>query len=183
MDVRERRAGKRITGSVTFGTRGRLGEDFVSSVEYDYLLWVMVTAYALHIVEEYQYNWRAWATSTLHLDVDWRDFYLTNGCVIVLGISAAMIGWRAPWLSLTFPALALINAVFFHILPTIRTRVFSPGLVTAVLLFLPISGWVYYGAYRDGVATVSSVSLSVVGGALLMAYPIVLLLTKGRFDS
>lgn len=154
----------------------------MQNLEHEYLLWIMVIAYALHILEEYQYNWRAWAITTIHLDVDWNDFYLTNSCVIILGISAAMIGWQAPWISLVFPAVALINAIFFHILPTIRTRVFSPGLITAVLLFLPITSWIYYGAYLDGVATVPSIILSIAGGGLLMAYPIVLLRTKDRFN-
>ena len=35
-----------------------------------------------------------------------------------------MIGWRLPEVSLTFPALALVNATFFHIGPTLVQRAF-----------------------------------------------------------
>jgi hypothetical protein len=48
-----------------------------------------------------------------------------------------MIGWRLPEVSLTFPALALINSLFFHIGPPLVQRRFSPGTITAALLFLP----------------------------------------------
>ena len=48
----------------------------------------------------------------------------------------------------------LVNAVLFHIVPVAVTRVFSPGLFTAVVLFLPVASWAYWGAWRDGVLTV-----------------------------
>ena len=59
------------------------------------------------------------ARCTLKLDLTWSDFYVINAIVVVTGISTAMIGWRLPEVSLTFPALALINSLFFHIGPTL----------------------------------------------------------------
>lgn len=140
-------------------------------------------AYALHILEEHTLNWLSWARSTLKLDLTWSDFYVTNAIVVVAGISTAMIGWRLPEVSLMFPALALINALFFYIGPTLVQRRFSPGTITAVLLFLPVGIWSYYGAYLDGVLTLRASVLSTLGGALLMAYPIVLLRLKGRLPN
>lgn len=123
-------------------------------------------------------DWKGWAFKALHLDVRWQDFYLTNAVVIVLGIGTSMIGWNAPYISLMFPALALINAIFFHIIPTIHQRIFSPGLITAIFLFLPLASFSYYGAYLDGVLNATCVVVSLVGGIILMAYPIVLLKAK-----
>ncbi len=119
----------------------------------------------------------------MKLDLTWSDFYVTKAIAVVTGISTAMIGWRLPEVSLTFPALALINALFFHIGPTLVQRRFSPGTITAVLLFLPVGIWSYYGAYLDGVLTLKASVLSTLGGALLMAYPIVLLRLKGRLPN
>ena len=118
---------------------------------FAFVLWLMLFAYALHILEEHTLNWLGWARSTLKLDLTWSDFYVTNAIVVVAGISTAMIGWRLPEVSLMFPALALINALFFHIGPTLVQRRFSPGTITAVLLFLPVGIWAYNGAYLDGV--------------------------------
>lgn len=147
---------------------------------HEYLLWIATLAYAVHVMEEYEYNWRDWARSVLRLPVDWPMFYLTNAAVILLGVVCAMVGWRLPELSLTLPALMTINAIFFHILPTVVKRHFSPGLITAVILFLPVSWWVWCGARADGVLTPRVLLCSLGGGALLMAFPIVLLKTKDR---
>ncbi len=148
-----------------------------------FVLWLMLFAYALHILEEHTLDWLGWARFTLKLDLTWADFYVTNAIVVVAGICTAMIGWRLPEVSLMFPALALVNAVLFHIGPTLVQRRFSPGTITAVLLFLPLGIWSYYGAYLDGVLTIQTGVLSVLGGAVLMAYPIVLLRLKGRLPS
>lgn len=119
----------------------------------------------------------------MKLDLTWSDFYVINAIVVVTGISTAMIGWRLPEASLMFPALALINSLFFHIGPTLVQRRFSPGTITAALLFLPVGIWAYYGVYLDGVLTIRAGVLSALGGVLLMAYPIVLLRIKGRLPN
>jgi hypothetical protein len=109
-------------------------------------LWVATAAYGLHVMEEFTFDWKNWANRVLKLPVDWSTFYVTNAIVIVLGVAAAEIGWQMPALSLAFPALMIINAVLFHIVPFIAKKKFSPGLITAVILFLPLGGWIFYGA-------------------------------------
>ena len=103
---------------------------------------------------------------------------MVNAIVIVLGVSCAMVGWKLPAAALVFPAFMLVNAILFHIVPVIVTRVFSPGLFTAVILFLPVGGWAYWGAWRNGVLTAGAVIISGVVGFLLMMLPIVLQKTK-----
>jgi hypothetical protein len=147
-------------------------------MSHEYVLWIALAAYGLHILEEYELNWRDWARSILGLPVDWESFYIVNALVVVLGASCAFVGWRQPWFSLSFAALMLINATIFHVLPTIRTRVYSPGLATAVALFYPVAIWTYLAARADGALTTAGLLLSVVGGAALMASPIVLLKIK-----
>ena len=43
--------------------------------------WLALAAYALHILEEFAFDWRNWARTALHLPVDWPDFYVTNAVV------------------------------------------------------------------------------------------------------
>lgn len=144
------------------------------------LLWLATACYGIHILEEYQLDWRDWARTALGLPVEWSDFYVVNALVIVLGIVAANLAtW--PALALAFPALMLINATFFHILPFIRMRGrFSPGLFTAVVLFYPVGIACYWRAAADGVLSATVLIGSLVLGALLMASPIVLLLIKDK---
>jgi hypothetical protein len=142
---------------------------------YEYLLWLLPLAYAAHVLEEKQFNWKDWAGKLMGMQLGWDFFYLVNAAVIVTGFITASIGWRAPAISLLMPAQVLINAVFFHILPTLRHRVVSPGTLTAVLLFIPAVLAVYWGAAQDGVLTPANLLISVILGALVMAYPVILL--------
>lgn len=48
-------------------------------------------------------------------------------------------------------------------------------VITATLLFMPISIWIYYGAYLDGILTGYVGVISFILGGLLMASPIVFL--------
>jgi len=108
------------------------------------LLWLATAAYGVHILEEYQLNWRDWARAVIGLPVEWSDFYVVNALVIVFGIVAANLAGHSPGIALSFPALMLINATFFHVLPFARSgRRFSPGLATAVVLFQSASPATY----------------------------------------
>src|SRR6185437_7208914 len=74
-----------------------------------------------------------------------------NALVIVLGIVAANLARHHPGIALAFPALMLINATFFHVLPFARTAGrFSPGLITAIVLFYPIGIACYWRASHGG---------------------------------
>jgi hypothetical protein len=150
-------------------------------MSHAYILWIATMAYALHIVEEYTFDWKNWAINVIKLPVTWVHFAVVNGVVIVLGISCSSVAWSLPAYALSLPALMLINATFFHVLPFLTTKGrFSPGLGTAILLFYPISIWAYYGAYQDGVLSTSTLILSFIIGALLMASPIVMLKLRLR---
>ncbi len=75
----------------------------------------------------------------------------------------------------------LINATFFHILPTLRTGGrFSPGLFTAIVLFWPVGIACHWRTAADGALGTGTLVGSLVLGALLMASPIVLLKIKNR---
>ena len=149
-------------------------------MNHEIWLWVATAAYGLHALEEFMLDWKDWANKVLKLPVDWPIFYVVNALVVVLGIIASIIGWRLPALSLAFPALMLINAVFFHILPFVVKKKFSPGLISAVVLFLPLGIWLFYGADKDGVLSAMTAVGAFALGAGLMAYPIILLKLKDK---
>ncbi|MEA1053660.1 HXXEE domain-containing protein [Lamprobacter modestohalophilus] len=145
-------------------------------MSHDYILWIATFAYAFHVVEEYMFDWKNWAINVIKLPLNWVHFSVVNAVVIIFGISCSSVAWSLPAYALSLPALMLINATLFHVLPFIKTKGrFSPGLGSAVLLFYPISIWAYYGAYLDGVLTVSTLTISFIIGAILMASPIVML--------
>lgn len=152
---------------------------------HEWVLWVLLTASALHVVEERGLGWQGWAARTLAPRIGvtptWADFWATNGLLIVFGVSAAAVGWRAPGFALAFPAVCLVNAVFFHLLPSLRARRPNPGLFTAVLLYLPIGIWAYVAADADGVLSTATLVGSALLGTLAMASVVVVLMAQPRF--
>lgn len=145
------------------------------------LLWICTIAYGIHALEEFMLDWRDWARAVIKLPVTWPDFYVVNSLVVVLAICCAQVAATQPALALALPALMLINATFFHVLPMITTRGrYSPGVFTAVVLFYPLGFWAYERALSTSAVTARGVILSFVIGALLMASPIVLLHIKSK---
>jgi len=71
--------------------------------------------------------------------------------------------------------------VFFHILPVVRTKGrFSPGLATAAVLFLPLGIAMWRQAAIEGVLDPATATLAILGGAALMAYPVVMLRLRSK---
>jgi hypothetical protein len=148
---------------------------------HEYVLWIATAAYGFHILEEYELNWQGWAVRVLKLPVDWNSFYVVNPLVALFGICSAMVGWRRPEFALSFPAVMIVNATVFHVVPVLRTGFFSPGVVTSLILFFPIAACCYYGAWLDGALDALTVITSAVRGVLFMALPVVLLKIR-RWD-
>ena len=79
----------------------------------------------------------------------------------MLGICAAQLAATQPAIALAFPALMLINATFFHVLPMILTRGrYSPGIFTAVIFFYPLGYVAFHRALSAGASSSFSPSSS-----------------------
>ena len=140
------------------------------------VFWLCWLAYCLHVIEEYDLGWQPWAVQVLGLPVTWGDFYITNGfAVMPIGLIAGSVGWGIPALSLLLPGLMVMNAVFFHIAPSLFSGAYSPGLLTAIALFLPLGAWCMLTAFFHFRSTLK---LVIPASALLMAFPVVILKLK-----
>ena len=133
----------------------------------EWTLWVVAAACPLHGTEEFFTGWQDWAREALGIVIPAGRFLAANALLILAALLLARLGWRRPVLSLLIPSLTLVNAVIFHILPTIVESRVSPGVYTATLLYLPFSSWALVGAARDGVPR-KAIATAFVAGALLM---------------
>lgn len=138
-------------------------------------LWLCVPVYALHIMEEQALDWLAWAHSIGMMFPGWSSFYVTNAAVIVIGVTTAMLGWRMPAYALTFPALMVINALLFHLLPSITSGHPNPGCISATVFFLPLALQTFRDAWRAGVRSgrTYAAAFGMAGG--LQLWPVLLL--------
>ena len=133
----------------------------------EWTLWVVAASCALHVAEEYLTGWQAWARQTLGIVMPTAPFLAANAVLVAAAVVLARVGWRRPELSLVIPSATWVNGVFFHILPTLVQGRVSPGVYTAVLLYLPFSSWALIGAARDGVPR-KAIATAFVTGTLVM---------------
>lgn len=143
---------------------------------YDYILWICVAVYAIHIAEEKVLDWKKWFDpKTIQFKLGSSDFFVMQGIKLIIGFCCAMVSWRNASFSLLFPALILLSAIFSHIIPAIKMRKFNPGLLTSIFLLLPVGLWAYHGASRDMILTPMAIVLSILFGALVKWSPRVFL--------
>ncbi len=141
-------------------------------------LWTLPLVYGLHVMEEQSFGWVAWANHQ-GLAFDWPDFFLTNAMVVTFGICAAAIGHRKPALSLSYPALMLINGTIFHLVPTVLSGRPNPGFLTALLLFLPLGFILLRDARRSG-SPWTTIGAAFAIAAALQLFPLLLLALRTR---
>ncbi|MGA7395951.1 MAG: HXXEE domain-containing protein [Solirubrobacterales bacterium] len=151
---------------------------------HSWVLWVGVIAAVIHVLEEYALGWVAWANHELGprlgIEVTETGFLLSSVSLVFGALAGAAIGWWGPAISLAIPALFVINAVFFHMLPSARTERIIPGTISAVFIYLPVAAWMYWAAAEDGHLSFGTFILSFILGAAFMAWPIALLYLKDR---
>jgi hypothetical protein len=133
----------------------------------EWTLWVVAASCAIHVAEEYFTGWQEWARESLGIVLPTTLFLFMNAVLVIAAVLLARVGWKRPALSLVIPAATLVNAIFFHILPTIVQNRVSPGVYSATLLYLPFSSWAFLGAWRDGVPK-RAMAVALIFGTLMM---------------
>ena len=89
------------------------------------------------------------------------------GSVWGASVLAVVFGRRRPLIALSAYGIPLVNA-FSHGVGAVREQAYNPGLLTAVLLFLPASVWALRVGLQAGIGA-TGVAAIVVGGVLTHA--------------
>ena len=92
---------------------------------------------------------------------------LVNTAFVWLPIAlAAFFPQTLRWVGLAWVGLTLINGII-HIVTTIRLRIYNPGLVTSIVLFLPFTIYVLVLEVERGALSGADVGLIALYGILL----------------
>ena len=150
-----------------------MSTDALNRQAFRRLIWLMPTAFALHIVEEYRGGFPAWVTHVLGGSFNNRAFAYNNAAffVILAGLTVWVVrsGSRlAVFLLIAWGSGNIFWDGLFHVLTTAKYDRYSPGLITSSVLYLPISLIV-------GAATLQSKALSVKGFLCALAIGLSLL--------
>ena len=99
--------------------------------------------------------------------VDIDGVALVNIGYVWLPLALAVAGPESlRWLGLGWIGLTLVNGIT-HIASSVRFRVYNPGLVTSIVLFLPFTIWALAHEVNAGLLTGGEVAMLVVAGVLL----------------
>ena len=138
----------------------------------DWVRWAPLGAASLHIVEEFVFpgGFAAWDRryrSGIANSITPRLHIIVNGLLLILCYDAgAWSGTRAgAALWLTVSALLFSNALW-HLRGAIKTRSYSPGMVTGSLLYIPLTIFGYARFLRSGQASMTTALIAfAVGGS------------------
>ncbi len=133
------------------------------------LLWLFVPAYLIHLAEEWFGGFPHWVAIIAGRPVPGAAFLVINGIAIVLlvvGIRSATRTEDSGWIAVAVAAIALINTVF-HASGLILTGTYSPGLISAVVLYVPLGSLVMVRALSQ--AARATIARGVAAGVILHA--------------
>jgi len=149
-------------------------KELLAFAEMPAAIFVFCLLYALHMVEEFTLGFVKWADRYLGR-FDWTQNLIGNAGFFLFLTLACYLYYRDPaghlWVGMAAAMWVLSNA-FVHIVATILSGEYSPGVVTATVLYLP--GGIYFLAYwgSRGLLTWGNTILSfAVGGVVFMLLP------------
>lgn len=135
----------------------------------------LLVVYLLHQIEEHLWPGGFRQFANAHMFRSGKDDWpvtidgvaLVNTAFVWLPIVLAVLYPTAlRWVGLLWIGLTLINGII-HIVTTIRLHIYNPGLVTAIVLFLPFTIFALALEVARGALTGAEVGLIAVGGILL----------------
>ncbi len=104
--------------------------------------WLFPATYALHILEEFGggEGFAAWMARVAGVELEARQFLVWNALALLLmalGVVLAARFRHLRWILLAYGVAFLLNALS-HLAATLYTATYSPGLISGLLLWLPL---------------------------------------------
>jgi hypothetical protein len=130
-------------------------------------VWLFPAAFVLHVLEEWP-RFTHWAKRYASDLFTQRDYDVIHLAGIVIAIAFTSIVWRFPnrWVAFVFFAFVFAPSVFFNTLfhagATIFTREYCPGVITALILYLPVFFFVSRLAWRENLLDLRTLTAGVV---------------------
>lgn len=132
---------------------------FLNSIPFDRLLWLVPIFLTIHNLEEapFMENWYKRLPMKIPLTITTRQFAIAVTFITIAGFLLTYVGVEyladptGYSLVLGMQAILAFNAFVPHIATTLRFRMYSPGVITAVLLMLPFSFYLFRRAFEENI--------------------------------
>ncbi|MGA8328262.1 MAG: HXXEE domain-containing protein, partial [Mycobacterium sp.] len=139
------------------------------------IIWLLPAAYFLHIFEEYVGGFPAWVTHDVHGSFDDTAFAANNVVFMLILLTLVYLNYRQSTplrgvLLVVFASANLFWDALFHLFMTPILDRYSPGLVTAMLLYYPICIVVGTVITKDKILTPRQFVSALLGGLALFGF-------------
>ena len=131
---------------------------FFNHLSFVQVLLLFPLGVSLHVAEEWP-GFPRWARRFASARYSDHEYITTHVGALVLAVSAVGVVRWFPTTTVVFGFLAIVfgpgvfcNA-WFHVGATILSRTYCPGVITGVLVYLPLSLMVVVSGVRDGLFT------------------------------
>jgi uncharacterized membrane protein len=137
-------------------------------------IFIFCILYALHMVEEFNFGFVEWANRYFG-SFDWTQNLIGNAIFFICLAFGCYLYYKDStkylWVGMSAAMWVLSNS-FIHISSTILGGEYSPGLVTAIVLYLPFGFYFLVKWANIGLLTLKNLMLSfAVGGMIFMLLP------------
>ena len=115
------------------------------------LVWLLPLSYAAHILEEWFGGFPEWMALVIGSPLPRTAFIIINSVAMILMVLATRATTRREsngWMGIAIATLLLVNGLL-HVLGSLVTSSYSPGLFTGVVLYLPICQLVLMRAWAQ----------------------------------
>ncbi len=144
----------------------------MSRLSFSTALLLAPLAYAIHHAEEHLFlNFRAWRLKYFPdnnaLSTEAVLAILVSVGLVYLLLHATVRTRVSAWMTLTFLMATQVHNAIFHLGATIFFRDFSPGLITAIVLYLPVNWLIAQAALKEDWVSARQLGVIFLAGGLL----------------
>ncbi len=133
------------------------------------LLWPFVPAYMIHVAEEWFAGFPLWLEQIVGRPLPGSAFLLINAVALAMMIAAIRAATRAEdngWIAVAIATIVLVNTAA-HAAGAAMTQSYAPGLVSAVVLYVPLGSLAMIRAFDH--APRDQVRRGIIAGILVHA--------------
>lgn len=132
-------------------------------------------AQAVHVLEEWSQGFPKWARRFASDRYTDREYAVTHALAVASAIAAALLVRTFANRAVVFVVLAFIfgpgiacNALF-HLGATLITHRYCPGVLTSIVLYVPLTCWLIVLALREGLLPPAMVTIALLIAATFHA--------------
>ena len=127
----------------------------LNRLSFERAQWAFPVVVTLHNLEEATWLPGFWQNRSWHLPISAAEFRIAAGLVAILAYMLTYLSIRggkksvSAYMMASFSTIMFLNAIW-HIAAAVYVRSYAPGVVTAILLVLPVTIYLLRRALREG---------------------------------